>query len=114
MYAYHTCTLYARTVAFPEPTGYLTMLSEEWNIIGLPDDASLPKEDLLIQYQGVDYNWSEATSGDNPTGGPLVLAQVYTWLREQPQGYDFADVLEPGYGYWMYAYYECLLKREVS
>ena len=84
-------------------------MSNEWNIVGLPDKESLPKEDIIVRYNGSNYNWTQATTGDNPTGGKIILSDIYTWIREYPQHYDFTDTLESGYAYWMYAYYNCTL-----
>ncbi len=92
--------------------GYITDLSVDWNIVGLPDDESLAKEDIIVTYDGSDYNWTQATTNDNPTGSPILLSFVYDWDRDG-QSYGFTDTLSPGFGYWMLSYYDCTLKREV-
>jgi len=113
MYAHHPCELWIAGVGNIGDDDYITDLSVQWNVIGLPDDDSIPKEMLVVRYLGTDYNWTQATTDDNPTGGPIVLQYLYNWKRTYPQGYDFAVTLQLGYAYWMYAYYECTLKREV-
>ena len=80
----------------------------EWNFISLPFNQSVNTEDIIVNYLGIDYNWSQATTSDNPTGSPIIMYFIYTWLRT-PQCYDSADVIQPGYGYWMYAYNNCLI-----
>ena len=113
IYAYQNCTLLADGVTTINNDGFITNMLLTWNIIGLPNIESLPKEDLIIHYNGVDYNWSDATTNNNPTGGPIILGYIYNWNRSIPQHYDLVDVLEPGYGYQMYAYYTCSLHYPV-
>ena len=108
MYAYYSCELWVEGIGSIDEDNYITDSASEWNIVGLPSNESLLKEDIVIRYNGIDYNWTQATTDDNPTGGPIILSDVYTWLRI-PQYYGFTDMLQPGYGYWMYAYYNCTL-----
>jgi len=58
-----------------------------------------------------DYSWYEAISGNNEEGEPLILGFIYGWNRSA-QMYELSDEFDPGYGYWMYAYYNCTLKKE--
>ena len=89
--------------------GYITNILQTWNIIGLPNTESLPKEDLIVRYNDVDYNWTDATTNNNPTGGPIILEFIYNWSRNPPQHYELTDVFDPGYGYQMYAFHNCSL-----
>ena len=41
-----------------------------------------------------------------------MIGFVYDW-NESVQSYELCDVLVPGEGYWVFAYVECILKREV-
>ena len=86
----------------------ITDLLYEWNFISLPFNQSVNTEDIIVNYLGIDYNWSQATTSDNPTGSPIIMYFIYTWLRT-PQCYDSADMIQPGYGYWIYAYCNCTL-----
>jgi len=88
---------------------YITDLGIEWNIVGIPKNDSLSKEDFIIKYDEVFYNWSQATTSNNPTGSPIIMYFIYTWLRT-PQCYDSADMIQPGYGYWIYAKNDILPK----
>ena len=108
IYAYNNCELWVEGIGNIDEDNYITDLASEWNIVGIPKNDSLSKEDFIIKYDEVFYNWSQATTGDNPTGSPIIMYFIYTWLRT-PQYYDFTDILQPGYGYWMYAYYDCTL-----
>ena len=50
------------------------------------------------------YTWTEATTG----GDPIILSYIYNWSRSS-YNYGFSDYLDPGYTYWIYAYYDCSL-----
>ncbi|GAH00106.1 unnamed protein product, partial [marine sediment metagenome] len=63
-------------------------------------------EDLIVHYDGNDYTWEQATTGADP----IILGFIYDW-DGTTQMYVLVDVFEPGQGYWMYAYYDCILKR---
>ncbi|GAH80278.1 unnamed protein product, partial [marine sediment metagenome] len=110
MYAYHDCELWSEDFGSTINDGYITDILTTWNLMGVPNDVPLPKEDLIVQYNGVDYSWENATTNNNPTGGPLIIRYIYYWNTITPQHYDLSDVFEPGYGYWMYAYQDCTLK----
>jgi hypothetical protein len=92
--------------------GYITLLKQRWNIMGLPDDDTVQKEDLVVHYNVTDYSWYEATTNNNEKGEPLILGFIYGW-DVYTQNYILSDYLDPGYGYWMYAYYNCTLLRSL-
>ncbi len=100
-YAYHECDL---VVAGNISDGYITDLKQKWNIMGIPFNSTLPKEDLIIHYAGADYTWQEAV--DNT----IILGFIYDWNRIT-QTYALSDDFVPTYGYWMYSYYNCTLKK---
>ena len=105
MYAYVDCDLWI-TSNISNNDDHITDLLEEWNLIGLPYDISIDKENLTVHYNGTDYTWQQAV--DNGT----VLGFIYGW-NVVGQSYVLTDVLHPGEGYWMYAYYDCILKKEM-
>jgi len=86
---------------------YSVSLSHGWNLISLPVNQSINKANLTINYLSVNYSWDQAV--DNNT----VLQFVYGWDTDD-QNYVFADVLNSGEGHWLYAYEECILKREIE
>jgi hypothetical protein len=88
----------------------ITDLELSWNMIGLPSNTSLWKENLIINYNGTDYSWNNATTNNNEEGEPLILGFIYSWDRNM-QNYVLSDDFDPGYGYWIYAYYECSLRK---
>jgi hypothetical protein len=103
MYTYINCTLWV-TSNTSNNDDYITDLLEEWNLVGLPYDTSVDKENLTINYYGTDYTWQQAV--DNST----ILGFIYGW-NTTSQNYVSTAILNPGEGYWMYAYYECTLIR---
>jgi len=111
MYAYYSCELWVSGVETVNDDDFITNLLVGWNIVGPPFDEPLVKTRLVVGYNGTDYNWTQATTNANPTGGPLVLGFIYGWSRSG-QSYDDSTTLYPGYAYWMYAYYDCILKKE--
>jgi predicted lactoylglutathione lyase len=109
IYAYYNCEIWAEGIGVYSRGENITNLIVKWNAIGSPDSKSYQKEDLIINYNGTDYNWSQATTNNNPTGGPIILGFIYNWSRNN-QNYATTDVLNPGYTYWLYAYYNCTLR----
>jgi hypothetical protein len=104
LWSYYNCTLLV--TGEPIISDSITALSMQWNIIGLPVNTTIPKNDLLIRYNGTDYNWTEATTGADP----ILLGFIYVW-NPSVQQYQLSDVLEAGKAYWMYAYHSCGLRR---
>jgi len=105
MYAYHGCDLWISS-NISNNDDYIADLLEEWNLVGLPYNISVAKEDIIVLYNGLEYTWQQAV--DNGT----ILGFIYGW-NVTNQNYVSTDVLDPGEGYWMYAYYDCVLKREI-
>ena len=78
--------------------------------MGLPYNESIQKENLTVHYNATDYSWQNATTNNNEEGEPLILGFIYGW-NASTQNYMLSDALNPSYGYWMYAYYNCTLLR---
>jgi uncharacterized repeat protein (TIGR01451 family) len=94
-------------VICPKPFHHITNLSVKWNFVSLPFNQSINKADMIIRYNGTDYNWSEAI---DPANGPLIDSFIFGWKRGlSGQTYQSVNKLDPGYGYWMYAYSDCEL-----
>ena len=108
IWAYYDCELLISSNAIG--LGKIVDMEQKWNIMGLPYQTTLDKEDLIVEYDGSDYSWENATTNNNPTGGPIILGFIYGWDRDG-QIYILSDEFNPGYGYWMYAYYQCILKQ---
>jgi parallel beta-helix repeat protein len=106
MWAYYSCELIFYSNAFDD--NYLTTLKQQkWNMIGIPYNESLVKEDLIIQNNSIDYTWQEAIDEG------IILGFIYKWDKIN-QIYMLSNTFDPGYGYWMYAYYDCIFKREIN
>jgi len=81
----------------------ITTLSYKWNMIAVPFDYSVDKADIIVEYDGTDYTWADAVSGG------IIADALFGWDRIS-QMYLVSDVLEPGCGYWLWAYNDCILK----
>lgn len=104
MYAYYDCELWTQGASTFENDNHITDLLTNWNIVGLPDDNPVHKENLTVCYNGTDYTWQEAVNNS------IILGFIYEW-NETNQNYENTDILHPGKGCWMYAYYNCTLLR---
>jgi hypothetical protein len=109
VFVYDDCILSAKDVSSLQNDGFITNLESSWNILGVPNDVQISKADIIVRYNGFDYSWSDATTSNNPTGGPIILGYIYNWSRDQPQHYELSNVFDPGFGYQMFAYYDCSL-----
>jgi len=102
LYSYVDCELWIESF-IPVYDDYITDFETSWNIMSVPYDQTVNKTDILIN----DMAWNDAV-----TAG-IINGYVFGWDRDG-QSYTFADTFIPGYAYWMYAYQECTLKRDVT
>jgi len=86
-------------------------LKNGWNLISLPSNITVDKLDLFIRYNSVNYDWTNATTNQNPMNLSLVNKYLFSWNNSN-QVYGFADVLTSGCGYWLYAYVDCEMRVE--
>jgi hypothetical protein len=107
LYAYNDCELWATNLTPMVTNDFVTQLKIHWNTIGTPVGTSVSKTNLKVNYLGTDYTWADAV-----TNG-YVMNDIFGWQRTSPQSYFIAYTLDPGYGYWIYAYYNCTLKRTI-
>jgi len=108
VYAYSDCELWITGISVAYDN-LITNIEQKWNTMGIPYDQSVDKTNLTITYNGTDYNWSEAI---DPANGPLIDSFIFGWNRGlSGQTYQAGDAFEPGQGYWMYAYYDCKIRR---
>jgi len=105
MYVYDDCELWISRSKI-NVDDYITDLLEEWNMVGLPYETALDKENLTVHFNGTDYTWHQAV--DNGT----ILGFIYGW-NVTNQNYETSEVLLPEKSYWMYAYEMCTLKRKI-
>ena len=83
----------------------ITSMQNNWNFISIPFSQSMDKIDIVVNFSGMNYTWSDAV-----TAG-YVSDFIFGWDRSG-QSYTFNNTLEPGYGYWVYAYGGCELWAE--
>ncbi len=107
MYAYSDCQLWATNLTPIITNDFVTQLKQNWNTVGVPVGVSVSKSDLKVYYLGTTYTWADAV-----TNG-IVMNDIFGWQRTSPQSYFIAYTLNPGYCYWIYAYYNCTLKRTI-
>ena len=105
MYAYSACDLWVPVSG--NDGDHIADLSTDWNLVGLPYDEPVAKDNLTIYYSGTNYSWQDAVTSN------IIIGFIYNW-NETGQNYEFTDVLNPGEGYWLYSYYNCGLKKEVE
>jgi len=104
MYSYENCDIWI-TSNTSNNDGYITDLFIGWNLIGIPYETPVDKENITVYYNEIEYVWQEAADSG------IVLQFIYQWDASIQNYGDFAIVLDPGVGYWMYAYYDCKLLR---
>jgi len=101
IFAYHNCELWLEKINSNDDN-YITTLKPGWNIIGLPFEQSINKEDVIVNGEtwlsGVNNGW--------------INDYIFGW-DQTGKYYDFVDILIPGYSYWMYASQSCILRRSV-
>lgn len=87
----------------PLPNPFMiTDLKEGWNMMGYPNQGTVDIDVLAVIYNDTVYTWTEAWQQD------IILRFVYEWDRDLHH-YDVVDEIEGGYGYWMWAYFDCEL-----
>ena len=104
LWAYMDCRIVVPSVAAPEDHIRTFDDGEGWYLVGIPYTADLTKEQVQIQYNAVYYNWSEAVDAG------IILPYLYGWNRTI-QNYEISECFMSGYGYWMYVYHSCMLKK---
>jgi parallel beta-helix repeat protein len=84
------------------PHGLISELPVGWSFISLPTNFSTNVFDILVLFNDTFYSYRDAIDGG------IISPYIFGWNRVT-QSYDFVDVLDPGYGYWVYAYENCSL-----
>ena len=84
-----------------------------WNMVSIPIQESLNKNNLTINYEGISYSWTDITTNNNPTGEPIILDCIYNW-NKTTQTYDEVIIINPGDAFWIFTYYECSIEVEIT
>jgi len=104
VWAYYDCELliFSNSIG----NGHITNLKDDWAIMGSPYNITIPKIDIIIEFNNIFYTWDEAASNE------IILGFIYGWSTTNHM-YELVDSYAPGRGYWMYAYQPCKLKRDI-
>ena len=70
----------------------------------MPLNQTLLKSDIVLKFNGINYSWNAAVQNE------IILGFIYGWNKTTHM-YMISDVFKPGNGYWMFAYYQCILVR---
>jgi len=81
----------------------ITNLTEGWNFVSAPYNFTMDSNEFIIKYNDYYYNWTQST---NPAYSLIIDPNIYGWDRGLDQ-YISVTNLEPGFGYWIYAYQTC-------
>jgi hypothetical protein len=103
MFAYFDCVLWINSTVMNSDV-YATPLKMKWNLIALPFNAPVTKQDLMVVSGETLYTWQEAVNNT------IVLDSIYVWAA-LTQNYGTTSLLNPCQGFWMYAYNDCILKK---
>jgi uncharacterized repeat protein (TIGR02543 family) len=71
-----------------------------WNLISIPCAENISKTNIIINYLGTNYTWAQAIAAN------IIVDTLFGWNRTG-QYYTYGNTLEPGKGYWCWAYYNC-------
>jgi len=105
-YSYENCYLCFNGVNTSLNDNLITDAKFGWNIIGLPDNKTIDKENLIIFHNNTNIDWQEAVDNN------IILDFIYGWNKTN-QNYKESGSLHECQAYWLYAYEECrILKPE--
>jgi len=108
-YSYEPGLLYVDNLTISLWDGIIGYLIPGWNNVGFPDDKTLVLGDIVVEFDTVNYSWSEAWNMG--LVDPIVFffncsSQMYDYLLG-----DYAMLIS-GRGFWFYSYELCLIKVE--
>jgi len=92
-----TYSFVIKNMSIPDMVNYSILLNEDWNLMSLPVNQSIQKDDITVSCLGENYTWEDAVSAD------IVMDAVFMY----DGSYWPTSVLVPGEGYWMFAYVAC-------
>jgi len=96
----------SKTITVTLFNGYITELDYRWNLMSIPFNETLHKNNIIVSYNGTDYSWQQAVDSG------VLLGFIYRW-NTTSQTYEAVNILNPGEGYWMWAYFECKLLQDL-
>ena len=87
------------------PNSFSADLTPGWNMLGYPLNEPILLDDLIIEYNELNYTWSEAVLNN------YISPYVFGW---NGASYYIASELMPNKGYWLYSYENCILKGTIT
>ena len=106
MYCSADCSIRAENVSTGSDD-YITSLSEDWNVVGCPQNNEVSKSMIEVTQDGSVYSWQDAVNAG------ILNEYVFGW-NSLSQSYTFSDVFTPGSAYWMYTFLPCKLRTNSS
>ena len=103
-YSYKNCEMRAIVKTNLSYNRLITDLLFEWNLVGLPDNKNVHKENITVYYNEEEYTWQQAVSNN------IILDYVYLWDKID-QNYKISDYLVSEKACWMYAFVDCRLLK---
>jgi len=79
---------------------FSTNLEPGWNLIGNPLVTSVDINTVIINYNGIDYKWPEASKYGIISPTPIIF-------DNENGGHIGTEMLSSGAGFWIYSYYGC-------
>jgi len=73
-------------------------IRDGWNLFSIPVGENIDKTTIIVEYLGDEYTWADAITAN------IILGFTYGW---ESGGYTGETTLEPGEGYWMWAFQDC-------
>lgn len=83
---------------------FQNQLHPHWNTIGIINNASYSKQDMVVHCNNTSYTWSDAVNES------LLSTFIFGWNRNIGS-YEFISDFQPGHGYWLYAYESSLITQ---
>jgi uncharacterized repeat protein (TIGR02543 family) len=82
---------------------YHISLKSRWNLISIPCYESVVKTDIIVWYDDASHTWAQAVADS------IIMDAIYYWQRTT-QAYTTTEILQPGEGFWVWAYEDCELQ----
>ena len=99
IFASNSCELLIKNISYVYDP-FVTKAETGWNIVGIPCNQLVNKNDLFVE----DVPWDTAVSSG------FISDFVFGW-SQIGQSYIFTDMFMPGQACWVYAYQQCLINR---
>jgi len=79
----------------PDEYHYAVSLSEEWNLVSLPVNQSIHKDNITVNYLGVNYTWQQAVDDTIVLGFGSRLLTILLFLGLSTVGMQLIRIMGP-------------------